>query len=175
MFKNGQKVQKKPGVEHIFVTLGTRTEQFIRLIKAVEELVLMGKIKEKVIVQAGHTKYHSKRLEIFDFCTPDEIDELIVNAKFVVTQESAGIGTKCLKAYTKFIVMPRDYQYGELPAQSDMNEDLHLKLQQLGFAKVVNNKEELLEAVENIDKIKTGFQFDNSLAVSTLNQVMEEA
>jgi hypothetical protein len=40
-----------------------------------------------------------------------------------IGKESAGIGTQCLRANTRFIVMPRDYQYGELPAKSDMNEN----------------------------------------------------
>ena len=105
--------------------MGTRDEPFTRLIKGVEDLVKKGIIKEKVVMQVGHTKYSSDHVEIFDFCTPEKIDELILNAKYVITQESAGIGTQCLKHKTRFIVMPRDYQYGELPDKSDMKEDLH--------------------------------------------------
>ena len=174
IFKKAKDVQKKHDPDFVFVSVGTRAESFTRIIKAVEELVKNGIIQERVIVQAGHTKYHSSCLEIFDFCTPAEINKLIINAKYVVTQESAGIGAKCLKSCTKFIVMPRDYRYGELPAQSDMNEDLHFKLEKMGYAKVVNTVEELKLAVEKVDELKSGFEFDNKLAISTLNQVMEE-
>lgn len=173
VFERLEHVSKKQNSNHIFVTLGTREEAFTRLIKAVEDLVRKGAIKEKVIAQAGHTRYNSNYLEIFDFCSPIKIDELITNAKYVITQESAGIGTKCLNHNTKFLVMPRSYEYGELPAKSDMNEDLHVKLEQMGYTKVVNNSLELEAAITKIDNLRTGFHFDNTLAIQTLTQLME--
>jgi UDP-N-acetylglucosamine transferase subunit ALG13 len=112
-------------------------------------------------------------MEIFDFCMPEMIKEFIVNARYVITQESAGIGTQCLKYQTKLIVMPRDYQYGELPAKSDMKEDLHLRLEELGYTKVVRNTDELENAIKNIDSLKVGFNFDNTLAIQTLKQIIE--
>ena len=175
VFKQVAPFEKNGDSEYIFVTLGTREEPFLRLIQAVEELKKDGTIKEKVIIQAGATKYTSNCLEIFDFCAPDKIEDLIRNAKYVVTQESAGIGTICLKYRTRFLVMPRDFSYGELPAKSDMNEDLHFKLEEMGYTKVVNNLPEMREAIAELDSVKTGFEFDNTLAIKTLNQFMEES
>lgn len=174
VFKRDAHVSKRQNIAQVFVTVGTREEPFTRLIKAVEELVKKGVIKKEVTVQAGHTRYNSDHLEIFDFCAPEKIDELIMNAKYVITQESAGIGTKCLKYQTKFLVMPRDYKYGELDTKSDMNEDLHFKLEEMGYTKVVNNSLELEHAIRRIDNLKTGFDFDNRLAIATLTRVMEE-
>ena len=102
-------------------------------------------------------------MEVFDFCSLERTNELDLNAHYVITQESAGIGTQCLKCGTRFIVMPRDYQYGELPTRSDMKEDLHHKLEELGYTKVVTNTSELEAAIENIGNLKTGFDFNNSL------------
>jgi len=161
--------------DYIFVTLGTRSEPFTRLIKYIDDLKKEGTIKEKVIVQAGRTKYTSDNLEIFDFCSPDEIEELIDNAKYVVTQESAGIGSICLKHQTRFIVMPRDYKHGELPTKSDMKEDLHVKLEEMGYTNVVNNLEELKKSIKNIDSLKTGFPFDNTLAIQKLTDAIEKS
>ena len=175
VFKNPEALPKNSNSNHVFVTVGTRDEPFTRLIAAVEELVRKGAIKEKVIVQAGHSKYLSDQIEIFDFCTPDEIDDFIRNAKYVITQESAGTGTKCLKYKTKFLVMPRQYKFGELPSRSDMDEDLHLKLQELKYTKVVNNIYELELAIHQIDKLKTGFHFDNQLAIISLTKILEES
>jgi UDP-N-acetylglucosamine transferase subunit ALG13 len=155
--------------------VGHRGEPFTRLLKCVEELIERGKVKEKVVIQRGHTKFRSDFADVFDFCTPEKIDELIHNSKYVITQESSGIGSLCLKYRTKFIVMPRDYQYGELPAKSDMNEDLHYKLEELGYTKVVRNTNELEKAINSIDNLKVGFNFDNTLAISTLHRLMEEA
>jgi UDP-N-acetylglucosamine transferase subunit ALG13 len=173
IFKQQGIYNKDYDVKYVFVTVGTRDEPFTRMLKGIEDLVRKGKIREKVIIQAGHTKYSSECVELFDFCVPEMIDELIKNARYVITQESAGIGTQCLKHGTRFIVMPRDYQYGELPTKSDMKEDLHYKLEELGYTKVVRSKSELEKAIENIDKLKVGFNFDNSLAIKTLKEIIE--
>lgn len=174
IFKKVAPFHKNGNSAYIFVTVGTREEPFVRLLRAVEELKKDGTIEERVIVQAGATKYGSESMEIFDFCAPEKIEDLIRNAKYVITQESAGIGTICLKYRTRFLVMPRDFSYGELPAKSDMNEDLHFKLQQMGYTRVVNNVSEMRRAASELDSIRTGFDFDNTLAIITLNRAMEE-
>lgn len=173
IFKQQENFNKCDDSQYIFATVGTRTEPFTRLLKGVEDLVRKGNIKEKVVIQAGHTKYSSDYFEVFDFCTPEMINEFILNARYVITQESAGIGTLCLKYRTRFIVMPRDYQYGELLAKSEMKEDLHYKLEELGYTKVVKNTDELEKAIEKIDNLKVGFNFDNSLAIQTLEKIVE--
>ena len=173
IFKQEEICDKCRDPRYIFVTVGTREEPFTRLLKAVEDLVIKGIIKEKVIVQAGNTKYHSPCVEAFDFCTPEMIEEFILNARYVITQESAGIGTQCLKYGTKFIVMPREFQYRELPAKTDMKEDLHLKLEELGYTKVVRNTDELEKAIERLEELKVGFHFDNTLAIWTLKALIE--
>ena len=158
--------------DYIFVTLGTRSEPFIRLIKAIEQLKIKDIININIKVQAGYTKYTSDVMEIFDFCPQQEIDELIFNSAFVITQESAGIVTKCLKMKIRFIVMPRDYEFGELPTKRDMNEDLQYKLEEMGFTKVVFNTEQLEKAIKNINEIKLGYKFDNHLAIKKLKTLI---
>jgi UDP-N-acetylglucosamine transferase subunit ALG13 len=174
IFKHNQNCNKNGESKYIFVTLGTRIEPFKRLLEGVEDLKKKGIIKEKVIAQVGYTEYKSDYVEAFDFCAPEKIDDLIFNARYVITQESAGIGAQCLKYRTKFIVMPRDYQYGELPTRSDMREDLHYKLEELGYTKVVKNRGELEKAILNIEDLKVGFNFDNSLAIRTLRNIIEK-
>jgi UDP-N-acetylglucosamine transferase subunit ALG13 len=173
IFKQQVNHNKDSDRNYIFVTVGTRDEPFTRLLKGVEDLVRKGIIKERVIIQAGHTKHRPDSVEVFDFCMPEKIEEFISNARYVITQESAGIGTQCLKYGTRFIVMPRDYQYGELPTKSDMKEDLQYKLEELGYTKVVRNTDELEKAIEKIDNLKVGFNFDNSLAIQTLKKIIE--
>jgi len=157
---------------YVFVSLGTRSEPFTRLVTSVEQLVVNGIIKEKVIIQAGCTPYKSIHMKIFDFCDADKIEELIKNARYIVTQESAGIVNKCLKYGKPFLVMPRDYAFKELPSKHDMEEDLQYKLEELGYTKVVTDVEELKVAVQNIDKIKTGFVYNNAETVNKLNAMV---
>ena len=71
--------------------------------------------------------------------------------------------------------MPRDYAYGELPTKSDMKEDLQYKLEELGYTKVVNNIEQLEEAINAINDIKTGYNFDNNLAIIKLNNIVKNS
>jgi len=174
IFKRQEFQEKKRDSDYVFVTLGTRVEPFTRLIQCVEELIKKGVIKERVIIQAGHTKYNSDKADIFDYCMKEKIDTLIQNAKYVITQESAGIGTQCLNHRTKFIVMPRDYQFGELPAESEMMEDLQYKLAELGYTSVVNSTRELEEAILGIDRLKVGYEFDNRNAITKLHEAVEE-
>ena len=50
----------------IFVALGTQDKSFTRLLETIERQIEMGNIKDKVIVQAGYTKFISDKMEIFD-------------------------------------------------------------------------------------------------------------
>ena len=64
----------------ILVTLGTQDKSFERLLKAIDKQIDNKKIKEKVVVQAGYTKYKSNNMEIFDYCSPEELDKLMKKA-----------------------------------------------------------------------------------------------
>jgi UDP-N-acetylglucosamine transferase subunit ALG13 len=48
----------------ILITLGTQDKQFTRLLNVVQNEIDKGNIKDKVIVQAGHTKFESNDMEI---------------------------------------------------------------------------------------------------------------
>ena len=166
-------VPDRSSEEIVFVALGLRVHPFPRIIEAVESLIKENVIECKVVIQRGFTEYPTESAETFDFRTPAEINKLIAASKFVITQESAGIVTKCLRLGKRFIVMPRDYRFRELPAKSDMSEDLHKKLAELGYTFVVHNQDQLKEAILRIDQLKTGFRFDNSRAIATLKSMVE--
>ena len=74
----------------ILVTLGTQDKEFRRLLKAIEREIINGTIKDKVVVQAGHTKYTSDRMEIIDYVPSDEFDKLMDKADLVITHGGAG-------------------------------------------------------------------------------------
>ena len=50
----------------ILVVLGTQDKEFSRLLKAIDNEIEKGVITDKVVVQAGQTKYSSPNMEIFD-------------------------------------------------------------------------------------------------------------
>ena len=57
----------------ILVTLGTQKEQFTRLLEYIEN----SNIDDEIIVQAGHTKFSSKKMKIFDFISYEKMNEYI--------------------------------------------------------------------------------------------------
>ena len=59
----------------IFVTLGTQDKVFNRLLEAIDKEIEKGNIKEKVVVQAGCTKYESKNMEVLDLVPQDEFEK----------------------------------------------------------------------------------------------------
>ena len=63
----------------IFVILGTQDKEFTRLLDAIQKQIDNGNINknEKIIVQAGCTKYKSKDMEIKDYISIKDFEELI--------------------------------------------------------------------------------------------------
>lgn len=74
----------------ILVTLGTQDKSFSRLLDAIQKQIDNGSIKERVIVQAGHTKYQSKDMEILDLIPYDEFDKYIKDCDLLITHGGVG-------------------------------------------------------------------------------------
>lgn len=97
----------------ILVLLGTQDKSFKRLIEAVEKQVINKNIKEKVIVQAGTTKYESKYLEIFDLLPEEELTKLIQESSLVITHGGVASILTALKNNKKVIAAARLKEYKE--------------------------------------------------------------
>lgn len=97
----------------IFVTLGTQDKQFTRLLNDIEKEIEKGNIKEKVIVQAGHTKYDSNNMQIFDLLDKDDFDKYIKECDLLITHGGVGSIITGLKNDKKVIACPRLAKYNE--------------------------------------------------------------
>lgn len=93
----------------ILVTLGTQKQQFTRLLDAIEN----SNIEDNIIVQAGHTKYESKKMKILDFVTYDDMEELVDKADYIITHGGTGSIVEPLKKCKKVIACARLEKYGE--------------------------------------------------------------
>ena len=49
-----------------------------------------------------------------------------------------------------------------------------MKLEEMGYTKVVHDGSELEEAIRDMENLNVGFVFDNKLAINTLTEMMEE-
>lgn len=97
----------------ILITLGTQDKSFKRLLDAVQQQIDNGNIKDKVIVQAGHTKYNSEDMEIFDLIPYEKFDEYVNKCDILITHGGVGSIITGLKNNKKVIAAPRLSKYKE--------------------------------------------------------------
>ena len=97
----------------ILVTLGTQDKSFKRLLEAIDKQVELGNIKDKIVVQAGCTKYESKNMEIFDLIPMEKFDDLIKSCDLLITHGGVGSIITGLKNDKKVIAAARLEKYKE--------------------------------------------------------------
>ena len=97
----------------ILVTLGTQDKEFTRLLKAIDREIKNGVITDKVVVQAGCTKYESENMEMFDLIPANEFDEYIKKADLIITHGGAGSILTAVKNNKKIIAAARLAKYKE--------------------------------------------------------------
>ena len=97
----------------ILVTLGTQDKSFKRLLEAIDKQVELGNIKDKIVVQAGCTKYESKNMEIFDLIPMEKFDDLIKSCDLLITHGGVGSIITGLKNNKTVIAAARLEKYKE--------------------------------------------------------------
>lgn len=97
----------------ILVTLGTNDKTFPRLLEALDKEIEKGNIKDKVVIQAGSTKYESKNMEIFDLIERDKFDKLMDECDLLITHGGVGSILTGLNKGKKVIAVPRLSKYKE--------------------------------------------------------------
>ena len=97
----------------IFVSLGTQDKQFPRLLKAVEQQIKKGNIKDEVIAQIGQTKYKSNYMKLYDFLNQNDFENYIKQCDILITHGGVGNILTGLNYNKKIIVAPRLSKYGE--------------------------------------------------------------
>lgn len=132
----------------ILVTLGTQKEQFTRLLDYIEN----SNIKDKIIVQAGHTKYKSNKMEIFDFIPYDKMDKYIDEADIIITHSGTGSVLTPLKKGKKVIVCARLSKYEE--HVDDHQVELLEVFKEEGYVLELSENNNLDEVYQEVKKFK---------------------
>ena len=91
----------------ILVMLGTQNNSFHRLLEKIQEMIDKKVIKEKVIVQAGRTKFESKDMEILGIVPEKKLKKLMEKADLIITHGGVGSIVTALKMHKKVIAVPR--------------------------------------------------------------------
>ena len=136
----------------ILVTLGTQDKQFKRLLVAIQELIDKGIIQDKVVVQAGYTKFVSLDMELFDFISMDTFDSLMSACDLLITHGGVGSIVNGLNKNKKVIAIPRLAKYRE--HVNDHQVQIISNFNQLGYIIGIQDPMELEEALKKVKHFK---------------------
>ena len=136
----------------IFVTLGTQDKPFNRLLEAVQKQIDNKKIKGKVIVQSGCTKFESKDMEIFDLIPMEDFEKNISECDILITHGGVGSIVDALKRNKVVIAAARLEKYGE--HVNDHQLQIIKNFSEAGYIIALNDFDKLDEALKQAKKFK---------------------
>ena len=97
----------------IFVCVGSRDYQFNRLLKALDELVAEGKIKDEIVAQTGLSEYEPRHYTWYRYLDRDVFKDYQQKADLIISHGGTGALVGALKMGKQVIAVPRLAQYGE--------------------------------------------------------------
>jgi len=148
----------------IFVTLGTQDKSFTRLLEMIDKEIMNGNIKEKVIVQAGFTKYNTKNMQIFSLLDKDDFDKYIKECDLLITHGGVGSILTGLKNNKKVIACPRLAKYNE--HMNDHQVQIIKRFTDAGFILPLNENDKLSDVLNKVKTFKP-----NKYTSNTVNMI----
>lgn len=97
----------------IFVTVGSQKFQFDRLLRAIDEQIDSGKIKEEIFAQIGFSTYRPRHFAFAKFLDREDFERKVRDSEIVITHGGTGAIVGTLKKGKKVIAVPRLAKYGE--------------------------------------------------------------
>ena len=156
----------KAALSNIFVTVGSASQDFSRLIRKMDELT--PNLGAKVVMQIGYTKYEPKNAEHFRFAP--SLSDYIRHADLVISQGGM-TPIEVIRAAKPVIVVPRQSKYGEV-INDHQCEFARALAKKRGVA-VVYDVDELQEAIGRVGHKVSTFELDDSNRVRLVNKLRE--
>ena len=157
----------------ILVTLGTQDKSFTRLLDSIQEQINKGNIKDKVVVQAGFTKYDSDDMEIFDLIDRDKFSGLIKKCDLLITHGGVGSILTGLKNNKKVIVCPRLSKYKE--HMNDHQVQIVDRFYEAGYILRYNDGDDLGNILKKVDKFKLNkYKSNTSNFINIIEKFIDE-
>lgn len=98
----------------IFITTGSRSFQFNRLLEAVDKAIENGTITDEVFAQIGSSNYPIRNYKYKDFLNHDEFNEKMRNCDIVLTHGGTGVIVNAVKMGKRVVAVPRLEKYQEV-------------------------------------------------------------
>lgn len=147
----------------IFVTVGTDTHDFSRLVRKMDDIAL----RKDVVMQIGNTRYKPKHARWFHFEKNHVIDSLYKKTEVIVTHAGAGSIIRSLGQGKVPVVVPRLKKYRE-----------HINNHQLDLARALSKKKRIIVVtdMEHLEMHLTKRKFlpkKNGMLLKRLNKYLE--
>lgn len=131
----------------IFITTGSRSFQFNRLLEAVDKAIERGDITEEVFAQIGSSNYPIKNYKYKDFLNHDEFNEKMSNCDIVLTHGGTGVIVNAVKMGKRVVAVPRLAKYQEVV--DDHQIQLVQAFEKLGMVTACYDCNKIGVAIEN--------------------------
>lgn len=156
----------------ILVLLGTQNNSFHRLLEEIDNLIEKKVINEKVIVQAGYTKYESKNMKIFGLIPQNELNKYQKEADLIITHGGVGSIISSLKIGKKVIAIPRLHEYGE--HVNDHQKQIVESFDKKGYIIGINDVSQLENAIKKVANfIPKKYEANNKKMLSIIEQFID--
>lgn len=97
----------------IFITTGSRSFQFDRLLKAVDEAISKGKITDDVFAQVGASNYKIQNFKSVEYLDHVEFNKNMRECDIVLTHGGTGVIVNAVKMGKRVVAIPRLAKYQE--------------------------------------------------------------
>jgi len=121
---------------------------FDRLVRAVDDAVAAGIIKDQVFAQVGRTSYAPKNMEYAEVLDKHSFDKKVADAEHLISHAGIGSITIALEHNKPLLVMPRMKRYKE--HVNDHQVGTARKFEELGHLLVVYDAEDLPERIREL-------------------------
>jgi len=153
----------------IFVTIGTHSQGFDRLVHAVDSLA--ARSKEEFIIQIGDASSKPKYAKWFTHRSEKEMGELYRRARVVISHAGAGSIISALRYKKPLIVVPRLKKFGE--HIDDHQKELANAVSEAGLATALLDITNLEESIKHC-KRPVGAGERKQKLVAALRDILEE-
>ena len=136
----------------ILVTLGTQDKSFTRILDEIQKLIDNNIIQDRVVVQAGFTKYKSNNMKIFDLVDREQFSELIKECSLLITHGGVGSILTGLKNNKVVIACPRLAKYKE--HLNDHQVQIVNNFSAAGYILKYDDGDDLAAVIEKSQKFK---------------------
>lgn len=97
----------------IFLTVGSRSFQFDRLLKAVDCAIANGEIEDEIFAQIGASTYSVQNYNTVPFLNQEEFNKKMSECDIIVTHGGTGVIVNAVKMGKRVVAIPRLEQYHE--------------------------------------------------------------